>query len=49
MMIVYNHSIIPAQGYPAKYYFAGTPEAGIQSHKRIARRPWAPAFAGAHK
>jgi len=35
----------PAQGHPAKYYFAGTPEAGAQSPGPI----WTPAFAGEHE
>jgi len=34
---------IPAEGHPAKYHFAGTPMAGIQSRPA---RCWTPAFAG---
>ena len=32
----------PAKGYPAKYYFAGTPKAGAQT----LCSDWTPAFAG---
>jgi hypothetical protein len=39
--------VIPAQGHPAKYYFAGTPQAGIPAKKVTARLHEAPAFAGA--
>jgi hypothetical protein len=33
----------PAEGHPAKYYFAGTPKAGAQLSGLWG---WAPAFAG---
>lgn len=32
-MTARHHSIIPAKGHPAKYYFAGTPKAGIQEQR----------------
>ena len=39
--------VIPAKGRPAKYYFAGTPKAGIQADSVPGPPPvWTPAFAG---
>jgi hypothetical protein len=38
--------VIPAKGHPAKYYFAGTPMAGISARPAVSFLPETPAFAG---
>ena len=49
-MPVCSATVIPAEGHPAKYYFVGTPEAGIHNPYRLegvaTLRVWIPAFAG---
>ena len=40
--------VAPAQGHPAKYYFAGTPQAGAAAWQQATlSNPTAPASAGA--
>ena len=43
---VLPYPVIPAKGHPAKYYFAGTPMAGISWRPAVTSRHQTPAFAG---
>jgi len=45
-MTMASSIVIPAQGHPAKYDFAGTPKAGISARPPCPILPGTPAFAG---